>query len=61
MLQASKWAWRRLKCSVYGHRLTADRIYYPPAASVIPGYRCERCGHTQNLAYRWQEVADSDG
>lgn len=59
MIQASKWALGRLKCTVYGHRLVSDRIYYAPAASVIPGYRCERCGRTQNLLYRWQEAADS--
>lgn len=56
MIQGAKWLLRRATCTIRGHRLRPKRIYYGPAASVVPGYRCGRCGHTQLLAYRWQEV-----
>jgi hypothetical protein len=56
MIAFLSWFFRRLWCSIRGHRMTPDRIYYPPAKSVTPGYRCTRCSKTQALLYRWQEV-----
>jgi len=55
------WAGRRLICLVVGHQLTPSRTYCGMTKSVEPGYRCERCGKTQLVLYRWQEVFTDDG
>ncbi|WP_169051798.1 hypothetical protein [Halorhabdus amylolytica] len=54
MLQIARWLGRRAKCAVVGHRLTGARVFRH--GTIMPGYECERCGKTQSLAYRWQEV-----
>ena len=56
MMQFASWLRRRVKCLLRGHRMTADRIFYPPAKSIVPGYRCTRCSKTQSLLYRWQDL-----
>lgn len=60
MLAFFSWAYRRLQCALRGHRMTSDRIYYAPAKSVTPGYRCTRCEKTQALLYRWQDCTGND-
>ncbi|WP_353634617.1 hypothetical protein ABSL23_02360 [Halobacterium sp. NMX12-1] len=60
MLAFLKWLGRRGRCVVTGHTLRPGRVYYGPANSVLPGYICERCGKTQLLAWRWQEVDDAE-
>lgn len=56
MMQIVTWLAKRTACLVAGHRLHADRIYYPPAKSVVSGYRCGRCGKQQIALRRWQEA-----
>lgn len=56
MIAFAKWAAKRAWCFVRGHRMTAGQIYYPPAAAVVSGYHCTRCGKTQLLLRRWQEA-----
>jgi len=60
MISFLRWVGRRLKCTVYGHRFKAQRIYYPPAKSVQPGFCCERCAKTQTVLRRWDEVVDDE-
>lgn len=56
MIAVFAWLVRRIWCSIRGHHLVADRIYYPPAKSVTSGYRCTRCSKTQLLLKRWQSA-----
>lgn len=55
MLDALRWVVRRTICLLIGHRMASTRIYHAQAKSVMPGYHCLRCGHTQSLLRRWQE------
>ena len=54
------WIARRLRCTLFGHRMRPARIYYPPAKSIVSGYRCDRCGHEQMVLWRWQKPVRDD-
>lgn len=54
------WLFRRVRCTVTGHRMRPSRIYHAPAKSIVPGYRCERCGKEQLMLWRWQSPIERD-
>jgi hypothetical protein len=55
MYNMISWVLDRLKCTFKGHQMRSQRIFYGPAKSTIPGYRCKRCGRDQLFLNRWQK------
>lgn len=55
------WILKRVWCAIRGHRMQSARVYHTPAKSVVPGFACSRCGHTQQLLRRWQETHSEGG